>query len=189
MIRQLTRCPYCEEGEVALDDQLTLAFNPEGDLPAPCPHLAWVEGRYSEWDRGPHGISRVIGSTEFGWQPPGREEEPSEPESSATDLPEDPSLTLPARMGLPGAPQMLAYLRELVSSGSEWPFAPSEPFVVQTLCAEEKATDRRGKEYTVWDVDGWAIFAQDPAAFWAALPDCLGRHQASFASGGDEQAS
>ena len=36
-----------------------LVFNPATDTRAPCPHLAWVDGRYSQWDHpersGPTG--------------------------------------------------------------------------------------------------------------------------------------
>ena len=41
-------------------------------------------------------------------------------------------------------------------------------------------TDKKGKQYLVWDVDGWAVFAEDTAAFWAALPDCRERQLRSL---------
>ena len=64
MIRNLAQCPYCGDCEIALDDHPSLVFNPAGSS-SPCGHLAWVEGRYSQWDLSPQGINRAIGSTEF----------------------------------------------------------------------------------------------------------------------------
>lgn len=145
MIRSLAQCPYCNRCEVALDDNPDLVLDPDGNPPGPCPHLAWVEGRYGQWERTQRGLNRVIGSTEFRWNPP---------EEGAAERTE----------------QLLSYLKELVESGPDWPFAPAQAFVIRPLSAEEKATDPKGKAYTLWDVDGWAIFAADPAAFWAALP-------------------
>ncbi len=154
MIRQLAQCPYCNGCEIGLDDHPDLVFNPESDPQTPCQHLALVDGRYSQWDRTEYG-SRVIGSTEFRWAPdePGAEERTH---------------------------QLLPYLRELLEVGPDWPYAPAEPFVVRALNAEEKATGPKGKTYTVWDVDGSAIFAANPAAFWAALPACQERQHASL---------
>jgi hypothetical protein len=68
MTRQLARCPCCSEGEIALDDHPQLAFDPDG-TGRPCPHLARVDGRYSQWEHE-HGLNRVIGSVEFRWDPP-----------------------------------------------------------------------------------------------------------------------
>ena len=51
------------------------------------------------------------------------------------------------------------------------------------LNAEERATDGKGKSHLVWDVDGWAVFAQDPAGFWAQLPACRERWLASLEVG------
>jgi hypothetical protein len=160
MIRKLAQCPYCQSCEVALDDHPELVFNPESERQSPCPHLAWVDGRYSQWEHTGHGANRVIGSTEFRWDPdaPGAAERTE---------------------------QLLDYLHELLQSGRDWPFAPAEPFAIQTLNAEENATDPRGKSYPVWDVDGWAIFAANPAAFWAALPACHERWSASLDVGDD----
>lgn len=155
MIRQLAQCPYCNDGEVALDDRPDLTFNPGGATSVPCAHLAWVEGRYEQWDKGPHGVLRVIGSTEFRWDPP---------EPGAAERTE----------------QLLPYLRELVNDGDGWPFAPAQPFVVRLLTAEEKGTDAQGKTYLLWEVDGWAVFTPDPSAFWAALPACQERQLASL---------
>jgi hypothetical protein len=93
----------------------------------------------------------MIGSTEFRWDPP----EPGAEERTE---------------------QLLPYLHELVESGSTWDFAPSVPFVIVPMTADEKATDpKKGKVHTVWDVDGAAIFAENPSAFWNALPDCQER--------------
>jgi hypothetical protein len=147
MIRQLAQCPYCQACEIALDDEPELVFNPDADRHVPCPHLAWVDGRYAQWERTPHGVNREIGSIELRWDPP----EPGAEERSD---------------------RLLDYLRELANNGPGWPFAPAEPFALQPLSADEKALDPRGHAYTLWDVDGWAVFAQDPAAFWAALPAC-----------------
>jgi hypothetical protein len=154
VIRQLTRCPYCGGCEVAVDDRPDLVFDPEGDG-KPCAHLAWAEGRYSQWDKSPQGVTRVIGSVEMRWDPP----EPDAPERTE---------------------QLLPYLKLLVTANPGWTFAPAVDYRVLDLSAEEKAVDRRGKTYTKWDVDGWAIFAADPASFWAALPDCQERHLASL---------
>jgi hypothetical protein len=148
MIRNLAQCPYCSSCEIALDDTPAVAFNPGGS-PQPCSHFAWVDGRYSQWDRSPQGVDHVIGSTEFSWDPP----------QEALERTDD----------------LLAYLRELVSQGPSWPFAPPVPFSLRQLSAEEKSQDGKGKSHTVWDIDGWAIFTKDPAAFWAAVPGCRQR--------------
>ena len=65
MIRHLAQCPYCNGCEIALDDHPELVFNPATDTRAPCPHLAWVDGRYSQWDHPAHGADQMIGSVEF----------------------------------------------------------------------------------------------------------------------------
>lgn len=155
MIRQLAQCPYCNHCDIGLDDHPQLVFNPGSASPAPCPHLAWVDGRYSQWDHTALGINREIGSLEFRWDPrePGAEERTN---------------------------QLLPYLHELLGAGPGWPFAPSEPFVIKVLNADEKGTDAKGKSYPIWDVDGWAIFAKNPAAFWAALPACQQRQAESL---------
>jgi hypothetical protein len=145
MIPRLAQCPYCNQCEVALDDHPQLIFNPESDQHAPCPHLAWVDGRYSQWEETPQGTNRMIGSVEFRW------------DFSQPDAEQFTNSLLP-------------YLHELVERGPNWAFAPAEPFVIGRLSAEEKAKDSRGKVFTLWDVDGWAIFAANPTAFWTALP-------------------
>ena len=155
MIRQLAQCPFCNGCEVALDDRPDLVFNPDGVTQIPCAHLAWVEGRYEQWGKGPHGVFGVIGSTEFRWDPP---------EPAAAERTE----------------QLLPYLRELVNAGADWPFAPAHPFVVRLLTAEEKVTDAKGRTNPVWEVDGWAVFASDPSVFWAALPACQERQLAGL---------
>ncbi|MBI1915505.1 MAG: hypothetical protein HYS12_12335 [Planctomycetes bacterium] len=154
MIRNLAGCPYCGACEVALDENPLVTFNPGGDE-LPCPHLAWVEGRYSQWELSPQGINRAIGSTEFRWEPPG---------AGAAERTE----------------ALLPYLKELVHQGPGWAFAPPTPFALQMLSAEEKGTDQRGRSYTMWDVDGWAVFAENPTAFWAALTECQQRQLASL---------
>lgn len=155
MIRNLAQCPYCNHCEIALDDHPAVVFNPETGSGVPCPHLAWAEGRYSQWDHTKRGFNREIGSIEFRWNPP---------EVGAEERTE----------------QLLPYLHELLESSPNWVYAPAEPFVIQTLTAEEKATDPEGKSFTLWDVDGWALFAQNPGAFWAALPACQERQLASL---------
>ena len=149
MIRNLAQCPYCGNCEVALDDAPAVVFNPGGDS-GPCPHLAWVDGRYSQWEVSPHGTDHMIGSTEFRWGPP----EPGAAERTEGLLP---------------------YLKELLNQGPRWAFAPPVPFTPRTLVAEEKRPDDAGRMHTLWDVDGWAVFAPDVAAFWAALPACQER--------------
>jgi hypothetical protein len=72
------------------------------------------------------------------------------------------------------------YLKELVNSGKSWEHAPADPFEIQTINAEEKTADARGKERTVWDVDGWAVFAPDAPTFVARLPECQARQLASL---------
>jgi hypothetical protein len=155
MNRQLSQCPYCQSCEIALDDEPRIVFNPVTSSQAPCAHLVWVDGRYSQWERTQYGTSRVIGSTEFGWDHP--------------------------RLGatVDNTP-LTDYLRELANSGRSWAFAPSGPFEVKQISAEEKAKDRKGKEYTLWDIDGWAIFAQNAGAFVTQVPDCLGKQLAGW---------
>jgi hypothetical protein len=82
--------------------------------------------------------------------------------------------------------QLLPYLHELLQGGQDWPFAPKESFTIVPLSAEEKATDDRGRTHTLWDVDGWAVFAADPAAFWAALPACQERQLGALDFGAQE---
>src|SRR4051794_23571801 len=126
MIENLARCPYCGDCEIALDDSLALLFDPNG-LARPCQHLAWVDGRYSQWDVSAQGIDHVIGSTEFRWAPP-----------------------------IPGMAEridvLLPFLKELVNQGPKWVYAPIIPFVLRLLSAEEKVSDEHGPSHLVWDV-------------------------------------
>jgi hypothetical protein len=156
MTRQLAQCPFCKKCNLALDDRPQLVFEPGG---SPCAHVAWVDGRYSQWERTPHGTDRVIGSTEFRYAPP-----------AAGDYDQQQEL--------------LPYLQELAQQGPAWPFAPSVPLAIQPLSAEEKSTDAKGRSHTLWDIDGVTIFAQDAAAFWAAVPECRQRQLASMEMGG-----
>jgi len=155
MNRQLSQCPYCQSCEIALDDEPRIVFNPDAPNQGPCVHLVWVDGRYSQWERTRHGVNRVIGSTEFRWDHPGL---------GATD---------------DNAP-LTDYLRELADSGPGWAFAPAGPFEIKQISAEQKAAGPNGKEYTVSDVDGWAIFACDVGAFVAQVPQCLQRQLAGL---------
>jgi hypothetical protein len=149
MIRQLARCPFCGGCEIALDDHFGLVFNP--DAPAsPCPHLAWIDGRFAEWELNAHGGNTLVGSTEFRWDPP---------EPGAAERTEE----------------LLAYLKELINNGSAWAFAPKLAFAVAALSAEEKTTDAKGHVHPRWEVDGAALFAASPMQFWAQLPDCQQR--------------
>ena len=55
MLRELSRCPYCDHGLVSVDDHRSaLVVGPAGG--APCPHLAYVlAGLYDDEPRGPAG--------------------------------------------------------------------------------------------------------------------------------------
>jgi len=151
----MTECPFCKRCDLVLDNHPQLVFEPGGD---PCPHVAWVDGRYSQWERTPLGTDRVIGSTEFRYAPPAAGDD---------DRQQD----------------LLSYLQELAQQGAAWPFAPPVPLAIQPLSAEEKTTDAKGRSHTVWDVDGVAIFAQDGTAFWSAVPECRQRQLASMEMG------
>lgn len=155
MIGPLAQCPYCQRCELALDDHPQLVFNPDSGPPAPCPHLVWIDGRYEQRERTRFGTESVIGSTEFHWETP---------VSVADDR----------------ARALRPYLQELLETGAGWQFAPTVPFAIQRLSAEGKAQDAAGKPYTAWEVDGYAIFAHEPATFWAALPACHERHLATM---------
>jgi hypothetical protein len=73
-----------------------------------------------------------------------------------------------------------AYLKELVNAGKDWEFAPPVPFEIASLSAEQKAADSKGREYTLWDVDGAAVFARTASAVLEALPECQARHNAAW---------
>jgi hypothetical protein len=155
MIRQLAQCPYCRQCEIAVDETPDLVFNPGSDQPTPCPHLIWLDGPYSWWDLGALGVPRQIGSIDLHWEHP-------------------------AFTALEPAKLFADYLHELVSSGKEWSFAPAEPFEIADIWADEKATTPKGRSYTLWEVDGHAVFAQDAQAFLAALPGCVERRSQAF---------
>jgi hypothetical protein len=133
-----------------MDERPELVFN-GGQSPTPCPHLAWVDARYEQWEHPAHGVGHVIGSIDLNWNPFGPE-------------------------GEERLQSLLPYLNELVEHGPGWDFSPPEPFVQQLIDTEETASDASGRTWTPWEVDGWALFAANPAAFWAALPACQQRH-------------
>ncbi len=155
MIRQLAQCPYCSKCEIALDDRPEVVFNPGGGPPGPCPHLVWLDGRYSQFEMSAHGTNRLIGSTEFRW-----------------DHPQFPLID--------DRNPLTDYLRELVNRGASWEFAPAEPFAIRPISADEKVRDPKGREHPAWDVDGAAVFAQGAGAFVARLPDYQERQLASL---------
>jgi hypothetical protein len=150
MIPKLAQCPYCNQCTIALNDDPDLVF-----VPGPCAHLAVVRGRYSQWGRSAHGATHMIGATELDW-------DPDAPDAEVR------------------AERLRDYLQELAGAGTAWEFAPTEPFTVVSLSAEEKADDNQGKPFTAVEVDGWVIFAKDPTAFWAALPACQRRQLGEF---------
>jgi hypothetical protein len=67
---------------------------------------------------------------------------------------------------------------ELVNQGPKWAFAPPCRFELKVLSAEESSG--QGQDSQFGEVDGWAIFAEDPQAFWAALPAACNDHLASL---------
>ena len=154
MIRNLARCPYCGGCELALDERPSLVFNPDKPS-APCSHLAWVAMRFAEFAPNERGVDHLFGSTEIDWDPGyPMEEEPLR--------------------------EIQAFLRELQIKGAAWPFAPSQPFTIRQLSAEEKKTDAKGHAHPLWEVDGSAIYAADAKAFWDALPACRERQLAGL---------
>jgi hypothetical protein len=165
MIRQLTQCPYCQGCEVALTDSPEVVFNPGSPPSSPCPHLIWVEGRYSQWELSPlpdrkTRIPRMIGSTEFEWQHP----------------------SLAAREDVQ---ELRAFLKDLVGAEPNWEFAPSEAHAVRPI-TRDGTIMQDGKVYPQWEVEGAAVFAQDAAAFVERLPACMASRSAGWqsASGG-----
>lgn len=160
MIRQLAQCPYCQGCEVALTDNLDIVFNPERSPSAPCAHLIWIEGRYSQWERSPlpgrkTKIARMIGSTEFEWQHPGL--------MSADD-----------------ANAQLTYLKELVAAGAGWEFAPPAEHTVRPISLDQSTTDADGKVYPNWEIEGATVFARNAPAFMESVPACMVRRHATW---------
>jgi len=160
MARQLTQCPYCHGGMVALDDDLGLAFALDDASAPPCPHVIWVEGRYSQWGLSAlpgrkTKIARMIGSNEFAWHHPG--------------------------VGAMSDPDLIeGYLKELAAAGSSWESAPPVKHTVRAISAEETHTEPDGKTYPNWEVEGTAIFAADAGEFLASLPGCLEQRESPF---------
>jgi hypothetical protein len=160
MIRQLAQCPYCEGCEVALTEEMELIFSPDTSPSRPCAHLVWVEGRYSQWGLSPlpgrkTKIARRIGSSEFGWQHP----------------------TL---AGHDDVQELMAFLRDLLTAGGDWQFAPNETHAVRIMSADHNVTESDGRVYPDWEVEGSALFATDPARFIASLPACRERQGSAF---------
>lgn len=158
MIRQLAQCPYCQGCEVALTDSPEVTFNP-GANPSPCPHLIWVDGRYSQWELSPLAgrktkIPRMIGSTEFEWLHPSLAER--------EDLQE-----------------LRTFLRDLGSSGLNWEFAPADAHSVRPISRDGTVT-QEGKVYPQWEVEGTAVFAREAATFLANLPAYVARRGAAW---------
>jgi hypothetical protein len=155
MIRQLAQCPYCQNCEIALTDNLEVVFNPDQNPGQPCPHLIWTEGRYSQWESNPlpgrkTKIARMIGSTEFEWQ--------------------HPSLAAQEDAGA-----LWAYLKELVGTDAGRQSAPPEAHSVQPISRDHSITEPDGKVYPAWEIEGTALFAANAAAFMECLPACLDR--------------
>lgn len=155
MIRQLAQCPYCQNCEIALTDSLDVVFNPDSEAGQPCPHLIWLEGRYSQFALSPlpgrkTKIARMIGSNEFEWLHP-------DPASSADAAP------------------LRNYLKELASAGGGWSFAPAEEHALRFMSADHKITDANGKEYPEWEVEGTVLFAADAPALLRNLPSYVER--------------
>jgi hypothetical protein len=160
MIRQLVQCPYCQACEVALTDSLDVLFNPEADPSQPCPHLIWIEGRYSQWALSSLAsrktkIAHMVGSSEFEWQRP--------------DL-----------FTREDAEQLRHYLKDLTNAGSGWEFAPTLEHSVRPISLDQKVTDANGREYPSWEIEGTALFAIDAEAFLASLPAWLERQNAAW---------
>jgi hypothetical protein len=139
VLRELVQCPYSQGSEVALPDSLDVVLKPDANSPQPCPHLIWVEGRYSQCGLSPlpgrkTKIARMVGSTEFEWLHP----------------------SLDARHD---TEQLRTFLKDLVGAGSGWEFAPSEGHSVRPISVDQKITDASGKEYPRWEIEGTAVFA------------------------------
>jgi hypothetical protein len=158
MIRQLAQCPYCNHCEVALNDNPEIVFNPDGGPPGPCPHLVWVDGGYSQWELSTlpgrkTRIPRMVGLTEFEWLHPGLE-------------------------GAEDADRLRAYLKDLVTSGAGWEFAPRQEHVVRSITRDQTVRGPDGRDHPSWEVEGAAVFARDAAAFVAEVPAAMARQAA-----------
>jgi hypothetical protein len=159
MIRQLAQCPYCQGCEIVLTDSPEVALNPDGDG-QPCPHLVWVDGRYSQWELSSlpgrkTRIPRLIGSTEFEWLYPGLAE------GEEND-------------------RLRSFLKDLASSGANWDFAPTEGHVIQPISRDQTVRGPDGKDHPSWEVEGAAVFASEAPAFVASLPAYMAQRDASW---------
>lgn len=160
MIRPLAQCPYCRDGELALTDNLQLIFNPDKNGSPPCPHLVWVDGRYSQWELSPlpgrkTRMARMIGSTEFEWLHP----------------------SLAAREDLAA---LRGFLKELATQGQNWAFAPKQEHTVLTISRDQNVTDEDGRVYPSWEIEGTAVYARDAAAFASSLSTGLDQQNATW---------
>jgi hypothetical protein len=160
MSRQLAQCPYCGGCDITLNDSLDVTFESAGGAAEPCPHLVWVQGRYSQWGLNvlpgrKTKIARILGSNEFEWQHPGL---------AAWEDPE----------------QLRAYLQELTRAGSGWEFTPPVKHTVRLISVDEQVTDTDGRKYPGWEVEGVAIFTGDAEAFLGSLPGCLERWSSTW---------
>jgi hypothetical protein len=142
-----------------LTDNPEVAFNPDGDA-QPCPHLVWVDGRYSQWVLSPlpgrkTRIPRMIGSTEFEWLHPDL--------ASAEDV-----------------DRLRAFLKDLASSGPGWGFAPPATHATRPISLDQSTKGPDGKEHPNWEIEGAAVFAREAAVFVASLPGCVADRDASW---------
>lgn len=163
MSKQLARCPYCDECSISLNDRFEIVFNPDNGDQAPCEHLIWAAGECSQWEPIVYSTSRIIGTTVIHWNHPGL------------------STIGPCNSFVP-------YLVMLVQSGPGWEFAPAEPFFIQGICEEGMGLDLRDKEYSVWEADGWAIFARRPWEFLADIVQCRDKQSATCQEDAGHQA-
>lgn len=157
MIREICRCPYCGEGQIAVDDDLPeIVFDADRPAGSPCPHLAfaWVglpafEGADDEnrdcedrsgfwlWAFG-QGLRR--------WRP-------ENPQDLLDEyLPQLCCDLLPAEMIPKGTPF-------IISGGTAGEREEQQPG-----SGEFSLSGRREGEPLMAILDGWGIYAQDPAA-------------------------
>ena len=70
MIKRITSCPYCGQGEVAFDcDTMDLVLNPDGVRQEPCTHLISIQGYFSCARVTPDGSTKA-GYAKVQWQHP-----------------------------------------------------------------------------------------------------------------------